>query len=225
MKKILLLAAMIVSTLSVSAQNEVGQVSIKPTAGVNFACLTNHSEFNTKIKAGFVGGIEAEYGISERFGLSAGLLFSMQGCKWDKWPAEYESPSGVDLNGINIDVNLNYLNIPILAKYYIVGGLAIQAGVQPGIRLSAKESVQYNGVYDGAKYKERDNVDVKEWVNGFDLSLPVGLSFEYANVVLDARYNIGLTNVIATRKIAGLSGKDSSKNSVFMLTLGYKFKI
>jgi len=47
-------------------------------------------------------------------------------------------------------------------------------------------------------------------------SIPVGLSYEYKNFVLDGRYNFGVTNL----------AKDvTSKNSVFQFTLGYKFDI
>ena len=50
--------------------------------------------------------------------------------------------------------------------------------------------------------------------HSFDLSIPVGLSYEYKNVCLDARYNYGLTN---------FEKGYNQKNSVFQITLGYKF--
>jgi hypothetical protein len=42
----------------------------------------------------------------------------------------------------------------------------------------------------------------------------MGISYEFSNFIIDARYNLGLTKVI----------KDGigSKNSVIMLTVGYK---
>lgn len=51
-----------------------------------------------------------------------------------------------------------------------------------------------------------------------DFSIPVGLSYEFPTVpiVIDARYNWGLTKVV--------DGGDS-KNSVFQFTLGYKFDL
>ena len=52
--------------------------------------------------------------------------------------------------------------------------------------------------------------------NTFDLSIPVGLSYEYKNFVLDGRYNFGVTNI---------SKNGNPKNSVFQFTLGYKFDI
>ena len=49
-----------------------------------------------------------------------------------------------------------------------------------------------------------------------DISIPLGLSYEYMNVVVDARYNWGLT------KIHNLT---DSKNSFFTFTVGYKFEL
>ena len=92
----------------------------------------------------------------------------------------------------------SYLNIPILANVYVVKGLAVKVGVQPGFMI--------------------DKDDAGDAVKTFDFSIPVGLSYEYANVVLDARYNWGVT------KVADL-GDNSPKNSVFQITLGYKFSL
>ena len=51
----------------------------------------------------------------------------------------------------------------------------------------------------------------------FMLSVPVGLSYEYQRFVLDARYNIGATDLF--------KGEGTLRNNVFQLTLGYKFPI
>ena len=40
MKKIMMIAAMMVAVLSANAQNEVGQVTLKPMVGLNLATLT-----------------------------------------------------------------------------------------------------------------------------------------------------------------------------------------
>ena len=58
--------------------------------------------------------------------------------------------------------------------------------------------------------------DHAEEVNTFDFSIPVGISYEYMNVCLDARYNIGVSKI---------ADGDSGRNSVFQITLGYKFKL
>ena len=112
MRKVLFIAAMIVATLTASAQNVAGGFSIKPMAGVSFATITNDKD--AKMKVGFVGGAEAEYGISNRFGIAAGVVFSMQGAK-------AKTDYGILDDKVDLKYNMNYLNIPILAKFYING--------------------------------------------------------------------------------------------------------
>lgn len=90
---------------------------------------------------------------------------------------------------------LDYINIPILANVYVTKGLAVKLGIQPAFNVNSKA-----------------DVDAKS----FDFSIPVGLSYEFSNVVLDARYNWGLTKIFEN---------GDSKNSVFQITLGYKFDL
>ena len=56
--------------------------------------------------------------------------------------------------------------------------------------------------------------DVK--MNTFDFSIPVGISYEYNRITLDARYNFGLTKLIS-------GSENAVHNKVFAITLGYKF--
>ena len=185
MKKLFLAAVAMMFSVSMNAQNEVGQISIAPTVGINISSITKADD--SKAKVGLAAGAVAEYGVAEKVGVSAGVMFSMQGCGWK---------DGDD------KTKINYLNIPIMCNYYVYKGLAVKAGVQPGFLLSAKYGDE----------------DIKDGMKKFDFSIPVGVSYEYMNIVLDARYNIGLTK-------GNKNGDESRKNSVFQITLGYKFKI
>lgn len=60
-----------------------------------------------------------------------------------------------------------------------------------------------------------ESVDL-DGVKGFDFSIPVGLSYEFSNVVFDARYNFGCTKTFE---------KADSRHSVFQFTVGYKFAL
>lgn len=194
MKKLLVMAAMVLSSAGAFAQYSAGDFTIQPKVGLNCASLT---EDDADYKADFVGGIEAEYHISPLVGISGGLLYSMQGCK------------AKDIDDAKI--NLDYINIPILANFYVAKGFAFKAGIQPAFNVSSK--VKYQGVsVDYNKYAP-NGAEVKS----FDFAIPVGVSYEYQGFVLDARYNIGVT------KVVDMDG--AGKNSVFQLTLGYKFKL
>ena len=186
MKKLLMIVAMMVATLSANAQNEVGQITLKPMAGMTLATITDFD--NVKMKAGLVAGVEAEYGISENLGITGGVLYSMQGCKAKEGDGK---------------MKLDYINVPILANYYVIPGLAIKAGIQPGFLMSAKDN-------DGNSFKDE--------MKKVDISIPLGASYEFENFVIDARYNLGLTK-------GNKNGDKSRKNSVLMFTVGYKFAL
>lgn len=177
-----MMAVMAVAALSANAQQEQGTFSLQPKAGLNVSSLSGDG---WKAKAGFTAGVEGMYQATEKFGVSAAVMYSMQGAK-AKGDLDYKFKYG-------------YINIPILANYYVVKGLAVKAGVQPGFMVSAKAN----------------DVNIKDGCKKFDFAIPVGVSYEIANVVFDARYNIGLTKTI--------KDVDKNKNGVFQFTVGYKF--
>ncbi len=183
------------------AQHAVGSFNIQPKVGVNIANLT---EFNdAKSRVGFVGGVEGEYQVTDLFSVSGGLLYSMQGAK-------YDVESSVLKSKVTTTTKLDYINVPIMANVYVAKGLAVKLGVQPGFKVNASQKVDVETPI--ADYDKSGDIKAK----GFDFSIPVGISYEYANFQLDARYNWGLTKTFEYGK---------SKNSVFQITLGYKFDI
>lgn len=191
MKKIILMAVMALATVSSFAQHAVGTFTIQPKVGLN---LANVTDGDGDIRVGAVAGAEFEYQISDIFSLSAGALYSMQGCKGE-------------VEGYDATVKLDYLNIPILANVYVAKGLAVKLGIQPGFNVTSKASVEKSGT------KVTTDLDGIESV---DFSIPIGLSYEINNFVIDGRYNLGVSKI--------MDGSDS-KNSVFQFTLGYKFAL
>lgn len=194
MKKMFLAEAMMLVSVATFAQNAVGQITIQPKVGLNIANVTDADDVDARI--GLAAGAEFEYGVTDMIGVSAGLVYSMQGYKYSE-------------GNVDTTVKLDYLNVPILANVYVAPGLAVKLGVQPGFKLSSKTKIEGSGVSI-----EGDSDD--DGVKGFDLAIPVGVSYQYQNIVLDARYNWGVTKVY--------DGGDS-KNSVFQITLGYKFSL
>lgn len=196
MKKVLMIAALVLMSTGAFAQ----EMFIKPMVGGTLSTVTGQDD--AKMRFGFVGGAEFGYYVAEPFAVTAGVLVSMQGAK--QKDSELMKDAGT---------SLTYLNIPVLANYYIIPGLAIKAGIQPGFMLSQKTKYTMGG-------HEHEITD-KDGFKTFDLSIPIGLSYEFSDFVIDARYNLGLTKV---NKNAIEDSKDA-KNSVFMLTVGYKIPL
>ena len=196
MKKILvLLFAAITATVNVNAQNEEGEWSIMPKASWNLATWAGDPD--AKWMSGYMGGIEVEYGVTESFGVVAGLHYSLQGEK-------------DDVNKTKI--MFGYTNVPLLAQYYPVKGLALKAGVQFGFLTSKKATI------DGVKY-DIDKIEAAFGASAgfrkFDVAIPMGISYEFKHFVLDARYNLGLLSTVKDID-------DTYRNSVFQFSLGYK---
>ncbi len=189
MKKFILSAVVMLASVATYAQHAVGTVTVKPEVGVSVA---NFTKTNTDYKVGLAAGAEFEYQASDIFSISAGAIYSMQGCKWGGGSVDLPIVGTVSTKSSKL--NLSYINVPILANVYVVPGLAVKLGVQPGFCV------------------DKDGTNAK----GVDLSIPVGLSYEFNNVVIDGRYNLGVTKAFET---------GDAKNSVFQVTLGYKFAL
>ena len=197
MKKLFLAVVAMMVSATTFAQNEVGQLTIQPKVGVNIANITDADDADPRI--GLAAGAEFEYGLTDNIGLSAGVLYSMQGAKATE-------------DGADCTLKLDYLNVPILANFYVAKGFAVKLGVQPGFKLSSKAKVKVSGTSVEVDANDIEGVNIKS----IDLSIPVGLSYQYQNIVFDARYNWGVTKII----------EDSdSKHSVFQITVGYKFSL
>lgn len=198
MKKLFLMALMaFIATTASFAQWSVGSITVQPKIGINGANITDADNSDSRI--GLVLGGEFEYRVSPIFSLSAGALYSMQGCK-----GTAEDDDG---NTGDVSLKLDYINVPILANVYVVKGLAIKLGIQPGFNVRHKATASVSGVTVTAN---------QPGVKSVDFSIPIGVSYEFNRFVIDGRYNLGVTKLI--------DGADS-KHSVFQFTFGYKFAL
>ena len=182
MKKLVLVAIMAILGLSNANAQEV-KFGIK--GGVNFSEINWNNSGNRYRNSDFNLGFMSEITISEKFSFQPELLYSGQG---------------------GSSINLNYLNIPLMGKYYLTKGLSLEAGPQVGYLLSAKT----NGT------------NIKSSFNKFDFGASFGLGYKLKNGLnFGVRYNLGLSKINNTNTVSQYSGK--SKNKLFQLSIGYFF--
>lgn len=187
MKKLFAMAVALFTATAMFAQPEAGTFTLQPKAGI---AISSSNADGVTSKVGFVGGVEAGYQICDPFAITMGVNYAQYGAK---------------IENTDIKQKLDYITVPILANYYVLPGLAVKAGLEPAFKVSAE-------------YGNGDaSVSVSDAVKSVMLSIPVGASYEYKNVVLDARYNIGVTGLFDI--------DDSAKGNAFVLTLGYKFAL
>ena len=171
MKKLFVMAAMVLSSVGAFAQQAAGTTTIQPKVGLNVSTIADGDW-----KAGFAAGAELQYQATDKVGIAVGALYSAQGTKSD-----------------HVTWTPGYINVPVTLNYYVAQGLALKAGIQPGFMVGKDDMPD-------------------EVLKTFDLSVPVGLSYEYSNFVFDARYNIGCTKVF--------KHSDEGYNNVIQITVG-----
>ena len=161
------IAAILLTTVAAMAQHEEGDFTVQPKVGLNIATLSDADKAITDLHF----GIEAEYMVTDNFSLGLGAILSNQGAKYD-----YLDESGQN----KYTVDLDYVHVPVLASFYVLPGLAVKAGVQPGFKMRAKAKFDDRTIDLDELYKlgsELAGEDIK--VSKFDLSIPVGISYEY----------------------------------------------
>ena len=183
------------------------KIEVGGKAGLNLSGLGLSSDgklagVNYNGRTGFHLGA---YGLIRKgkFGVQPEIVYSQQG-------QTFNTP-----NYSSLRTDLGYINIPVMIKYYPVGGLSVQAGAQFGLLLSAKgdlvQTVYNNGTFSLGPATL--NQDLKGYLNSTDFSiafgagldLPWGLNFSF-------RYNYGVSNI---NKYPGTSGSGTTNSPSF----------
>ncbi|HLV14534.1 MAG TPA: porin family protein [Xanthomarina sp.] len=202
MKKLLLFTAIAAFAFSTAHSQEI-RFGVK--AGANFANMSVKPDDGISLdgRTSFhIGGL-VEIPISEKFSVQPELLYSSVGAKYKD-----NDPFFGDME---LTYKLSYISIPVMAKYYVVDGLALEAGPQFGFLASAKGEVEIGG--------ESASEDIKDQFKSLDIGLGIGASYRLdMGVFFGARYALGLSN------IADDTDDDVKvKNNVLQISVGYTF--
>lgn len=216
MKKITLsLLGLLAFSTSAIAQ----EVKFGPKAGINFANLSGDVEDN-KMLMGFHVGAFAEIKLNDKFAIQPEILYSAQGTKMET----SETLMGVTYTAES-DAKLNYINVPIMAKYYITDNFAVEAGPYVGFLASANSKGSYTNAGTTVEFDE----DIKDELKSVDFGLGLGASFNMENgFFVGARYGLGLSTVEEdyTENVGGVQVTHKAadiKNGVIQVSVGYKF--
>ena len=193
MKKLFFLTLALCTMLAVNAQKSKRDEGIKLgiKGGLNVANLMGDAE-DVAIRTSINIGMVAEIIVNDKFSIQPELLYSGQGAS-----------NTFDGGG---RTKLDYVLIPVLAKFPIASGLSVEAGPQLGFLVSAK-------------YKDNEsNETVKDFYKTMDFGLDAGLEYELnSGVFFQGRYNLGLTDINNTDDNSRIS------NGVIQFSIGILF--
>ena len=171
MKKIIFLSLIVLFTTKSLSQG----VDLGIKVGANFATLTELPNVDTRTGLNFGAFFTIKF--NDKIAIQGDVLYSQQGAEFD-----FDK------------VDLDYVNVPIVFKYYLVKRLNLHVGPQFGFLVSDFDASEFEDSYE--------STDVSGVV-GLGLDLPLGFR-------VDGRYNFGLTEFLP-----------DVKNNVFSLSVGW----
>lgn len=187
MKKIFIAASFLAAGFIAQAQT----LNLGLKGGLNLATIDHNQDNTIKNRTDYHAGIFVNIPVSSQISVQPEAVYSSQGAKYT-----------IGNNEVH-NLQLNYVNIPLMVQANVGRGFYAQAGPQLGILTSVNDKV---GDVETNFFEKND-------FKSTDVALGVGLGYKGASGLgLDARYNLGLTNINNV-------GSSNIKNNVFQLGL------
>jgi len=189
------LAIMAIALLTMQAAS--AQFRLGAKAGANLVKVDGKS-FKDEFRYGYHLGGFAEIGLTGdgKLSLQPEVLFNQYSTTLDSnFKSVYENV----INSNQSHVKLNYLSIPILLNYKLIGPIHLQAGPAFSILMDQNRTFLQNG---GDAFKKGD------------FSMIGGAQIKLAKLYLSGRYVIGLAN------INDIDDKDKWKSQAIQLSVG-----
>lgn len=189
------LAIMAIALLTMQAASAQLRLGIK--GGANLVKVDGKS-FKDEFRYGYHVGGFAEIGLTKdkKLTLQPEVLFNQYSTTLD---SNFKSVYQNVINSSQSHVKLNYLSIPILLNYKLIGPVYLQAGPAFSILMDQNKNFLQNG---GDAFKKGD------------FSMIGGAQVRLAKLYLTGRYVVGLAN------INDIDNKDKWKSQAIQLSVG-----
>lgn len=212
MKKIAI--ALVCTILATGAAMAQKQFTFGPKVGVDY---TNYWGKNVEHggQLSYQAGLFMEYRFTDMFSVSPEVVFAAQGGKYQiKRLDDYYKETD----------HINYINVPVMLKFYVTPELSIDFGPQVGFNVYSKNTAELK---EGGE-KDKITTDLKEYTKTVDFGLGLGLTYNITDeVFVQGRYTMGLTRVFDTKAydnvVLEVLGFDNPKHSNGQISIGYRF--
>ncbi len=210
MKKLILSTVVVLSGLTfMSAQSDSKMVQLGIKGGINSSTISGDDIGDLDSRTSFNAGLVAEIPLSERISFQPEVLYSGQG--FDIQEIDQDNVFDTDEN---IEYQLDYIQVPLLLKVYLVKGLSVEAGPQFGFKINEEIDYQPN---DNAGDIDIEDSNVKD----FDTSVALGAAYKFNNgFFISGRYNFGVTDIFEDGTV--FENVDA-KNEVWQFGVGFMF--
>ncbi len=186
---------LILATTSMSAQAWSNEFQLGFRGGLNFSTVTGDGYDSPDGRTSFYAGLLAEAPLTERLSLQPEVFYARQGFDIGGTPSD---PA--------VEFQLDYIQVPVLLKLYLIDGLNVHAGPQFGFKVN--ESLDFSPASAG------NTIDV-DAIQTLDVQLSVGAEYKVLQTFfVQARYAYGFSEIIEDA---------DAHNAVLSLGVGFMF--
>ena len=168
------------------------------------------------MKLGVVAGAYVEVFVTKNIGIDVEMGYSRQGSS-GVYNTAYTTDALGNVTTSRVgpyDYRLDYFTINYLVRWYPWADLtwSFTTGVHAGYIISAH-----------AKQEHGEDINLKKDIHSGDLAIPFGVSYEWKQWQLEARYNLSFRKLATSDKAKLMMG--NARNSMAEITLGYRIKV
>ena len=202
-KTMIALVCMLMAAGTAMAQKNF---TIGPKVGVDYTHWWGEN-INDESALSYQAGIFMEYRFSSKFAIAPEVVFAAHNrpkMEWQSWWLdEYLT------RDITTTYHTNYINIPVMFKYYATSSLSIDLGPQFGFKVYDKSTDKWED--SNGYWEEKHNMGHRS----FDFGLGLGATYNFnEKVFVQLRYTLGLIPLY----------KDgNARNGNAQLAFGYRF--
>ena len=211
MKKITI--ALMCMLLAAGAAMAQKRFTFGPKVGVDFTHFwgkETKSFWEFKGVFNYQAGAFFEYRFSNKFAIAPEVVFAAQGDKFNYFYEVYDEYDNViDEKEGTCSYNVNYINVPVIFKYYVTPSFSIDLGPQIGVNIYSKCTHKEPGGKDNGTF------DYDEETKAFDIGVGLGMTYNITNdVFVQGRYTLGFSSVFDW---------GYNKNGNAQIAIGYRF--
>jgi len=199
MKTKILTAALVLFTIVLTAQEQEKRIQFGVRSGLNISSVVGEDEDfeSPDARFSFYGGLVVEGKINDRFSVLSEVFYSRQG---------FELGESFDDDEFDPQLQVDYIQVPLMLKVNIFEGLSAHAGPQFGFKISEE--------YDTDILDNGGDTDT-DFFKDFDLQITTGVQYSFKiGLFVQARYTYGISELRDNTEI---------HNSVFSTGVGFMF--
>ena len=202
-KTMIALVCMLMAAGTAMAQKTL---TFGPKIGVDYTHQWGEN-INDESALSYQVGAFMEYRLNNKFAIAPEVVFATH--KRPKWEWHDSWLSEEPTRDVTTTSQVNYINIPVMFKYYATSSLSIDLGPQFGFKVYGKSTDKWKD--SSGNWKEKHDIGVRS----FDFGLGLGATYNFnEKVFVQVRYTLGLVP---------LYKGSNARNGNAQLSIGYRF--